>query len=152
MYKLIRPLLILLVAVASLTGCKKKETDFNVMPKSQIIFDDQVDKITADYRKTGNLTLKVGVVGAATSVRVTSTYSVGGVARRVDLGTFPVNGGAAQVNVPATAVRAAADGAVVGAGTMPASSRAANTYILEVDAINPDNSTERRFFSAVITQ
>jgi hypothetical protein len=164
MNTLLRPLFVLLLAVASLSGCKKEEPTLGMPPKSSIIFDDASDKTGADYRKGGDLTLKVGISGAATSVRITSTYSAGGAAKTVELGPFPVSGGAATISIPASQLRAAADGPIVGAatvanpiptplptGTTAASfSRANNTYVLLVDAIAPDGSTERRFFTAVI--
>lgn len=160
MNKLFRPLLVLLVA-ASLTSCKEEEQNFKVAPKSAIVFDDAVDKITADYRMGGNLNLKVGISGAATSVQVTSTYSASG-AKSVNLGTFPVTDGAATINIPASRLRAAADGPIPGAGPVPTPlpmgltaasfSRGANTYVLLVDAYAPDGSFERRYFTAVITQ
>ena len=149
MNTLLRPLFVLLLAVASLSSCKKEEPSFNTAPKSVIVFDDNVDKTTGDYRKGDNLILKVGVTGAATSVRIASTYSVAGAARRVELGPFAVNGGVATVNISAANLRAVADGPIPGAGTT-AASRAANTYVLLVDAIAPDGSSERRFFNAVI--
>lgn len=155
----------LLLAVTSLSSCKEEEANLGITPKSSIVFDDAVDKTTADYRRGGDLNLKVGIVGAATNVRLTSRYTAGGVAKSVDLGTFPVSGGAATINIPASRVRAAADGPIVGASTtanptpnpLPAGTTAAsfnranNTYVLLVEAINPDGSTERRFFNAVIT-
>ena len=141
----------LFVAVLTLAGCKKAETDFHISPKSVIVFDDDINRISGDYAKSGNLTLKIGVTGAATSVRISSNYTVSGVAKTKDLGTIPVTNGVATLNIPAVDVRNTADGAVVGA-TTNATTRPANTYNLTVDAVNPDGSTERRFFAAVILQ
>lgn len=153
MKKLTLHILMLFVALLTMAGCKKAETDFHLTPKSVIVFDDDINKISADYSKAGNLNLKIGVTGPATSVRIVSTYnSSTGVAKTSDLGTIPVNNGVAVLNIPAINVRNSADGAVVGAGSNPSSSRTNNTYNLLVDAVNPDGSTERRYFAAVIVQ
>ena len=42
-------LLLLLLSVLTLASCKKTETDYNVGPKLQIVFDNDIDKVTADY-------------------------------------------------------------------------------------------------------
>ena len=171
MNKIFSAVLLLLVATTSLSSCKKDEKDFNVVPKSSIVFDGAVDKITAEYPKGGNIVLKVGVSGAATGVRIASTYTAGGVAKRVELGPgpnftpgiFPVSGGAATISIPTSSLRAGADGPINGAAsaTTPAPSplppgttagsfsRAANTYVLVVEAVAPDGSTERRFLTVV---
>jgi hypothetical protein len=144
-------LLILFAATFSLSSCEKEETNFRVASKAQIIFDDNIDKVTADYTKAGNLALKISADGA-NSVKVTSQYTASGVAKEQNLGTLAVSNGVASLNVPAVSVRNTADGLVVGAGSNPTSSRATNTYILKVDAIIADGSTETRYFTAVIVQ
>lgn len=149
MKKNIVALLFILVAALTLASCKKTETKYDVGPKLQIVFDDNVDKITADYKVGTTLALKVSAAGAST-VSIVSTYTTGTV-KTANLGNFPVVDGVALVSIPANSLRAAADGAPVGAGSTPVSSRAANTYTLTVDATAGDIS-ERRFFTAVLVQ
>ena len=151
----------LVVAAVLLAGCKKDGPDFNVVPKSVIIFDDTIDKASADFAKNGNVTLKIGVTGPATSVKVTSTYAVGPDTKTKDLGTLQLVNGAAMLSVPVASLRNAADGAIIGVGTAPnplpagttatSYSRAGNTYALIVDAVD-GGSSDRRYFSAVIVQ
>jgi hypothetical protein len=152
MKKTLSHLLSLVVAIVLLASCKKSQQEFNIVPKSSIVFDDNVDKISADYKKGTNLNLKIGVAGSATAVRVTSTYNVGASAKTKDLGVIPVANGAAVLNIPVSDLRNTADGLVVGAGSAPSSTRPENTYTLIVDANNADGSTERRYFTAVIVQ
>ncbi|TGE19252.1 hypothetical protein [Hymenobacter elongatus] len=153
MKKIISHFLSLFVAVSLLAGCKEDEPDFNVTPKSSIVFDDNIDKATADFKLADNVAIRVGIIGSATSVRVTSNYSVGTTAKTKDLGTVAVSNGVAVFSVPSNSLRNSADGAIVGASDVaPTSSRPANTYNLAVDAFNPDGSSERRFFSAVIVR
>jgi len=141
-------LLLLLLSVLTFASCKKTETDYNVGPKLQIVFDNDIDKVTADYKVGSTLSLRVAAAGA-TSVSIVTTYS-SGTARTANLGSFPVVDGVATVSVPANSLRATGDGLPVGANTTPVS-RAANTYTLIVDATG-NGTTERRFFSAVLVQ
>lgn len=149
MKKNIVALLFLLVAALTLASCKKTKTNYDVGPKLQIVFDDNIDKVTADYRVGTTLALKISAPGANT-VNIVSNYATGTV-RTTNLNSFPVVDGVASVNIPANSLRATADGVPVGAGSMPVSSRAANTYTLTVDAVAGD-VTERRFFTAVLVQ
>ena len=142
-------LLLLLLSVLTLASCKKTETDYNVGPKLQIVFDNDIDKVTADYKVGSTLSLRVAAAGA-TSVSIVTTYT-SGTTRTVNLGNIPVVDGVATVSVPANNLRATGDGLPVGAGNSPVSSRAANTYTLIVDATG-NGTTERRFFSAVLVQ
>ncbi|WP_310393264.1 hypothetical protein [Hymenobacter sp.] len=161
MNKIFHPLLLLSLVAASLVGCEKDEPNFNVAPKSQIVFDDNIDKTGAEYQRTGTLNLKIAVSGAATQVRIESRYSVvtPGVLtpKSFEVGVFPVTDGVASISIPTTSIRAATDGPAVGAGATPAGSlnpdentRPNNTYTLVVDAITPSAESERRFFAAVI--
>ncbi len=142
-------LLFLLLTLVTLVGCEKEEPNFNIGPKFNIVFDDAIDKTTADYKVGSTITLKVGAVGAST-VNILSTYTTGTV-RMVNLGSFPVTNGVATVTIPANSLRADADGVPIGAGTAPASTRGNNTYTLTVDAAG-GGDTERRFFTAVLVQ
>lgn len=142
-------LLLFLLTALCLTGCKDDETNYDVGPKLQIVFDDNIDKVTADYKTGSTLALKVAATGAST-VTIVTNYSTGTV-RTVSLGSFPVVDGVASVSIPANSLRATADGIPIGAGSTPVSSRAANTYTLTVDATSGD-TTERRFFAAVLVQ
>ena len=151
----------LVVAVVLLAGCKKDMPDFNVVPKSVIVFDDTIDKVTADYSKNGNVTLKISVSGPATSVKIASSYAVGPDTKTKDLVTLPLTNGSAVLTVPTVSLRNAADGPIIGVGTAPnplpagttaaSYSRAGNTYSLIVDAVD-GGSSERRYFSAVVLQ
>ena len=155
MNKIVSYLLLLATATATLGSCKKEEPDFNVVPKSQIVFDDNINKTAGDFPKAGNVTLKVGVGGAATSVRITSTYS----GKSVVVNSYAVSGGVAAVSFSTAQLRIAADGPIIGSGPVPATlppgltaasyGRPANTYVLRVDAVSSDGSSERRFFTAV---
>ncbi|UOQ55019.1 hypothetical protein [Hymenobacter cellulosivorans] len=148
MKKIFPHFLLLFVALVLLAGCKKDDPEYTVAPKSQIIFDDNIDKVTADYKKANNLTLKVGIVGSATSVRIESSYTVAGAAKTKLVGTFPVSDGVASVSVPTAAL---SDTPIVGA-TTNATTRPANTFTLAVDAINPEGGSDRRYFTAVVVQ
>ncbi|HEX8428649.1 hypothetical protein [Hymenobacter sp.] len=132
MKKFIYNILLLLVTVIALTSCEKEEENFRVTPQTQIIFDDNIDKITASYRSAGSIVLKIAAPGA-TSVRVTSRYTGGSVV----LGPLSVADGFATLNVPATSVRTT--GTLVG------------SYSFQIDATLPDGSVVTRFFTAVIT-
>ena len=142
-------LLLLLLSVLTFASCKKTETNYNVEPKLQIVFDNDIDKVTADYKVGSTLTLRVAAAGAS-SVNIVTTYSTG-TARTANLGIFPVADGVATVTVQANSLRAAGDGIPIGAGAAPVSSRAVNTYALAVDATG-NGTTERRFFNAVLVQ
>ena len=142
-------LLLLLLTLFTLASCKKEETNFNVGPKINIVFDDAIDKVTADYKVGSTLTLKIAADGAS-SISIVSTYPTG-TARTTNLGTFAVTNGVATVSIPANSLRATADGTPIGAGATPVSSRAANTYVLAVDATG-NGVTERRFFTAILVQ
>ncbi|PJJ58850.1 hypothetical protein [Hymenobacter chitinivorans] len=142
------PYFLLLFMALVLAGCKEDDPQYTITPKSQIIFDDNIDKVTADYKKAGNLSLKVSIVGSATSVRIESSYSVAGAAKTKLVGTFPVTDGVASVNVPSSTL---SDTEIVGA-TSNATTRPANTFTLAVDAINPDANSDRRYFTAVVVQ
>lgn len=137
------------LALLMLSSCKKDEPNFRATSKTQIIFDDNINKVTADYKRDSNLVLKITANGAS-SIRVTSQYFTSTGAKTKDLGTLSVADGSATLNIPAISVRNTADGAVGGA--TGASSRPDNTYTLKVDAILPDGSNETRYFSAVIVQ
>lgn len=160
MKKLTLNLLILFAALLTLAGCKKAEPDFKLTPKLGMIFDDNIDKVGADYKIGSTLVLKVAASGAST-VKIVSNYNVGANAKTADLGSFPVTNGVATVSIPANSLRASADGATVGAGTAPTPlpvgttaasyTRANNTYTLAVDAIS-GSATERRFYTAVLVQ
>jgi hypothetical protein len=141
-------LLFLLLTLFTLASCEKDEPNFNVGPKFNIVFDDAIDKVTADYKVGSTMTLKISAEGAST-VSIVSNYSTGTV-RTANLGSFPVTNGVATVTIPANSLRAAADGTPVGA-TATASTRPGNTYTLTVDASGGGN-TERRFFTAVLVQ
>jgi hypothetical protein len=154
MRKYVYHLLLLCFAALSFTSCKQDDVlDNMIIPKTSITFDDNIEKNTADYSKSSTLTLKISGVGAANNVQVTSTYSVGNAAKSKDLGTVPVTDGVATLSVPASSLRNTADGAVVGGtatGTGTAT-RANNTYVLQVNALLPDGTSERRLFTAVLT-
>lgn len=155
-------LLLLLMSVLTFASCKKTETNYNVGPKLLIVFDDDIDKVTADYKRASSLNLKVGFNASVSTVRITSTYSVldGTVIkpRSLDLGLFPVNAGVVMLTIPVVGLRAAADGPLVGAGPTPAGlntalyTRSINSYALAVDATTADGNTDRRFFTVVATQ
>ncbi|WP_035565602.1 hypothetical protein [Hymenobacter sp. IS2118] len=149
MKKISLNLLLLLLSIVTLSSCEKEEPNFNVGSKFSIIFDDAINKTTADYIVGSTITLKVGAAGAST-VNVISNYTTGTV-RTVNLGSFPVTNGVATITIPANSLRADADGAPIGAGTAPASSRGANTYTLTVEAVG-GGTTERRFFTAVLVR
>ena len=167
MNKITRTLLLLLLATASLSSCKKEEPNFNVAPKSLIIFDDNIDKVTADFKIADNVTLKVSVAGSVSTIRIASTYNdvrVAGVTtpKRFDLAPVSVSNGVATINIPTSALRAPGDGPVIGVRPAPAPplpmgvsadsyTRAGNTYTLIIDAVAADGSSERRFFTVVIT-
>lgn len=141
-------LLLLLLSVLTFASCKKTETDYNVGPKLQIVFDNDIDKVTADYKVGSTFTLRVAAAGA-TSISIVTTYPTG-TAGTANLGSFPVVDGVATVSILANSLRAAGDGAPTGAvGTAP--SRTANTYTLAVDATG-NGTTERRLFRAVLVQ
>ncbi|OGX82376.1 hypothetical protein [Hymenobacter glacialis] len=152
-------LLFLLLALFTLASCEKDEPNLNVGPKMSIVFDDAIDKTTADYKIGSTLTLKIRAEGAST-VSIITNYTTGTV-RTANLGTFPVTNGVATVTIPANSLRAAADGAPVGAratadgapvgAPATAATRPANTYTLTVDATG-NGVTERRFFTAVLVQ
>ena len=145
-------LLLLLLALFTLVSCKKEEPNFNVGPKINIVFDDKIDKVTADYKIGSTLVLQVAAPGANT-LAIVSNYNVNingvNTPKRVNLGSFPVVNGVATVSIPANSLRATADGAPIGAGTAPVSLRVDNTYSLAVDATS-NETTERRFFNAVL--
>lgn len=141
-------LLLLLLSVLTFASCKKTETDYNVGPKLQIVFDNNIDKVTADYKVGSTFTLLIAATGA-TSVSIVTTYTTGTV-KTANLGSFPVVDGVATVSVPANSLRAAGDGAPAGA-VATAPSRTANTYALAVDATG-NGTTERRLFNAVLVQ
>ena len=143
------PLLLLLLSVLTFAGCKKTEVNYNVGPKLQIVFDNDIDKVTSDYKTGSTLNLRVAAAGA-TSVNIVTTYSTG-TTRTANLGSFPVVNDVATVSIQANSLRAAGDGLPIGAGTTPVSSRAANTYTLIVDATG-NGTTERRLFNAVLVQ
>ncbi|QIL75699.1 MULTISPECIES: hypothetical protein [Hymenobacter] len=145
MKRTIYHLLLLLVTAITLASCEKEEENFRVTPPTQIIFDDFIDKNTADYKVTGNIDLKISAPGAST-VRILSTYTGGS----KDLGTLAIANGSATLSIPARSVRTT--GTVVGAGSNPTSTRAANTYTFKVDATMPDASVATRYFTAVIVQ
>ena len=159
MKKLTLNLLVLFAALLTLAGCKKAEPDFKLTPKLGIIFDDNIDKVGADYKIGSMLVLKVSVSGAST-INIVSTYTTG-TAKTTNLGSFPVTNGVATVSIPANSLRASADGAPVGVGPAPnplppgttaaSYTRANNTYTLAVDAIS-GSVTERRFYTAVLVQ
>lgn len=148
-------LFILCLVGLSLASCEKDEIiDDMIIPKTSITFNDNIETITADYNKASTLTLKISGVEAASNVQVTSTYSVGSAAKSKDLGTVPVTNGTATLSVPASSLRNTADGAVEGAGApnTGASTRANNTYVLQVNALLSDGTSERRLFTAVLTK
>lgn len=150
MKKNLYSLLFLLLATLSLASCKKDEPSLQVTPTTPIVFDDSVDKITADYKVGSTLTLKVAAPNA-TSISIVTTYTTGTV-RTANLGSFPVTNGVATVTIPANNLRASADGTPVGApSTATAVVRTANTYTLTVDATD-GTSTSRRFYAAVLVQ
>ncbi|HEX8350331.1 MAG TPA: hypothetical protein VF598_10245 [Hymenobacter sp.] len=150
MKKNIIALLLCLTGALTVSSCKKSEANYDVGPQLQIVFDDNIDKVTADYQVGTTLNLKVAAEGANT-ISIVSTYPTGTV-RTANLGTFPVVNGVALVSVQVNSLRATGDGAPIGAGTVPpVSSRAANTYTLAVDA-TAGAVTERRFFTAVLVR
>lgn len=140
-------LLLLLLTTLVLGSCKKDDPSLQVIPTTPIVFDDAVDKITADYKIGSTLNLKVAAPNA-TSISIITTYTTG-TTKTANLGSFPVSGGVANVSIPANSLRAAADGTPVGATTT--ATRAANTYTLTVDATDGTN-TSRRFYTAVLVQ
>jgi len=142
-------LLLLLLTLFTLASCKKDEPNLNAAPKINIVFDDAIDKVTADYKVGSQLVLKIAADGAS-SISIVSTYATG-TARTTTLGPYAVVNGVATVSIPANSLRAMVDGTPIGAGTAPVSSRAANTYTLAVDATG-NGVTERRFFAAVLVQ
>ncbi|SMB97299.1 hypothetical protein SAMN00120144_0346 [Hymenobacter roseosalivarius DSM 11622] len=144
MKKIIYHVLLLLVAAMTLASCKKEEENFRIIPQTPIIFDDNINKITADYPLNSNIVLKISAAGASS---VTVTNLTGGT--KV-LGTLPIVDGTATLSVPANSIRAT--GTVVGAGTSPASSRAANTFNFKVDATLAGGTTATRYYTAVIVR
>lgn len=140
-----------LLAAAPLISCEKDEPVVMVMPKANIIFDDNIEKISADYKVSQSVNLKISVGDQAASVVVTSNYTIG-TAAKSRVFTLPVNNGVATFSVPANDLRNVADGVVIGAGSTPSSSRAANTFNLKVDAVLKDGSIESRYYTLVIVQ
>ncbi|MBC6988448.1 MULTISPECIES: hypothetical protein [Hymenobacter] len=155
MKKYVHTFFLLLVTALFLGSCKKDGVlDDMIIPKTSITFDDNIEKITGDYKKDATLTLKISGLATATGVQVTSTYSP---SKSKDLGTLTVSNGTATLSVPASALRNTADGAIVGAPSTGAAgtgtgSRANNSYPLFVKAVLPDGTTEQRVFTAVLTQ
>ena len=148
-------LLFWLFAVVSLASCKKSYPDYQVMPTTSIVFDDLVDKTTADYKIGSTLTLKISAPGT-TSVSIISSYPVtaSGTTTTVsqNLGTFQTTNGVVSLSIPANSLRATANGTPVGAPAgASAAVRTANTYTLTVDAADGTN-TSRRFYTAVLVQ
>ena len=160
MKKLTFNLFVLFVALLALAGCKKAEPDFRLTPKLGIIFDDNIDKVTADYKIGSMLVLKISA-SDATTIKIVSNYTVGANTKTADLGSFSVTNGVATVSILANRLRASADGEAVGAGLAPSPlpagttaasyTRANNTYTLAVDAI-AGSVSERRFYTAVLVQ
>ncbi|WP_426490371.1 hypothetical protein [Hymenobacter sp. 102] len=140
-----------LLAATPLMSCEKDEPVNMIMPKANIIFDDNIEKISADYKVNQPIVLKISVGDQAASVNITSNYVVG-TATKSKAFALPVSNGAATLSVAANDLRNSGDGAVIGAGSAPASSRAANTFTLKVDAILRDGSTESRFYTLVVVQ
>ncbi|SDY09092.1 hypothetical protein [Hymenobacter psychrophilus] len=156
MKRLLTILFVFTAAFFTLASCEKEEPNFRApTPQTQIIFDDNIDKATSDYKVGGDIALKIAADGA-TNVRIISRYNVdNGVAlvpKFKTLDIVPVTGGVATVQIPVSSLRNTADGPIVGAGSAPASSRATNTYTLQVDAVLPDGSFVTRFFTAVIVR
>ncbi len=144
-------LLFWLFALVSLASCKKSYPDYQIVPSTSIIFDDLVDKVTADYKVGSTLNLKISAAGA-TSVTITSTYPVGSSTATQNLGTFPLTNGVATISIPANSLRATANGTPTGAPSgATTATRTANTYTLTVDATDGTNSF-RRFYAAVLVQ
>ncbi|UYZ63265.1 hypothetical protein [Hymenobacter weizhouensis] len=143
----------LFLAFITLSSCEKEEPDLEDAPRTNIIFNDNIDLGAADFRLNTPVTLKITLQGEQpTSLKVVSRYLVGSTVRLVDVATLPVSNGTATLNVPASALRNTADGPVVGAGTNPNSSRSANTYTLLVQATLADGRVEQRTFTAVVVR
>ncbi|GGG51871.1 hypothetical protein GCM10011378_30140 [Hymenobacter glacieicola] len=132
-------------------SCEKDDEVVMVMPKANIVFDDNIEKISADYKVNQPITLKIRVGNEATSVRVISNYTVAAGAKTKEF-TLPVTNGVATFTVAANDLRNTSDGAVVGAGTAPASTRAANTFNLRVDALLAGGAYESRFYTLTVVQ
>jgi uncharacterized lipoprotein YajG len=145
MKKIISHLLLLLVAVVALASCKKEEEDFRFRPQTQIIFNDNIENITADYSVAGNIVLKITATGASS---VTVTNLTGG--PKV-LGTLPIGAdGSATLTVRTNTIRNT--GTVTAATGTTAAARNAATYSLKVDATQADGTLATRYFSAVVVQ
>lgn len=144
MKKIVSHLLLLLVAVVALASCEKDEPDFRVMPLTQIIFNENIETITADYSVTGNIVLRISAVGASS---VTVTNLTGG--PKV-LGTLPVVDGVATLTVPTNSIRST--GTVAAATGATAAARNAATYSFKVDATQADGTLATRYFSAVVVR
>ncbi|UOR03850.1 hypothetical protein MUN82_12925 [Hymenobacter aerilatus] len=143
---------LLFAALTMLTSCEKDDVlDNMVIPQTTITFDDNIDKITADYKVNSTLTLKISGLNTATSVQVTSRYTASGATKTKEVATLIPTNGVATLSVPVSALRNTADGAITGATTTTAS-RTSNTYSLIVKATLPNNITEQRIFSAIIVQ
>lgn len=144
--------LFFVAALTLLTSCEKDDVlDDMIIPQTNITFDDNINKTTADYKLNSTLTLKVSGLNDATSVQVTSRYTVSGTTKSKEVATLTPSDGVATLSVPVSSLRNTADGAITGAGTT-AASRTSNTYNLVVKATLPDNTTEQRIFFAVIVQ
>lgn len=146
-------ILFLFLTLLSLSSCEKEEPDLEDAPRTNIVFNDNTDLAAADFKLADPVILKITLQGEQpTSVKVVSRYTAGSNTRLVDVATLQVNNGTAMLNVPASALRNSQDGTVIGAGTNPASSRAANTYALLVQAGLADGRVEQRIFTAVIVR
>lgn len=142
MKKIMYNLLLLLATVAALSSCEKEEEDFRVITQTQIIFNDNIETLTADYPLSGNIVLQISAAGASS---VTVTNLTGG--PKV-LGTLPVVDGVATLNVPTNSIRST--GTVAAATGATAAARAAATYSFKVDATQADGTLATRYFSAVV--
>jgi hypothetical protein len=133
MKKIIYNLLLLFVTVVALSSCEKEEENFRVTPPTQIIFDENINKITGSYGASGNITLKISAPGATSVTVRTGTRT---------LATLPVAAdGVANLNIPSTSVRPA--------GSAP--STIPGSYSFRVDATMPDGSIATRFYTVVVT-
>jgi hypothetical protein len=154
--KITKYIFLLAAMVAVLVSCEEDDERIGVVkPSATLIFDNDPQIISASYQVSGLVNISLSTDPGVTSVNVSSRYTPAEAtsAKVYSIGSVPISDGSGVFSVPARTIYDAADVSDIAASATLAAGkiRPTGTFTLIFDAVLADGGTERRYFTAAIT-
>ncbi len=154
--KITKYIFLLAAMVAVLVSCEEDDERIGVVkPSATIIFNNDPQLISASYQVSGLVNISLSTDPGVTSVNVSSRYTPAEATtpKTYSIGSVPISNGSGLFSVPARTIYDPADVSdILASATLAAGKiRPTGTFTLIFDAVLAGGGTERRYFTATIT-